>query len=85
MMYNRRSVTAHRFWVRYALLRGRPWRSISDVIGAHVESAGTKAYTVSELVRLFSAFHTITARPVIRVAHASPASRPAAQKRPRVP
>lgn len=71
MMYGRRSVMALRFWVRYALLRGRPWRSVSDVLAAHVESPGTKAYRVRELHALFAAFRAVTARPVITVADTS--------------
>jgi SAM-dependent methyltransferase len=71
MMYGRRSVTALRFWVRYALLRGRPWRSVSDVLASHVESPGTKAYRVRELRELFAAFRVVTARPVITVADTS--------------
>lgn len=68
MLYGRHSVTALRFWVRYALLRGRPWRSIADVLAAHVESSGTKAYTVRELQSLFGAFRSVRARPVITAA-----------------
>lgn len=71
MMYNRHSMTALRFWVRFGLLRGRPWRSLTDIIAEHVESAGTKAYTVDELVRLFAAFRSFRARPVITVADTS--------------
>jgi ubiquinone/menaquinone biosynthesis C-methylase UbiE len=71
MMYNRHSVTAMRFWVRFALLAGRPWRTIPDIIAAHVESAGTKAYTVEELTRMFARFASFTAKPVITVADTS--------------
>lgn len=71
MMYGRRSVMALRFWVRYALLRGRPWRSVSDVLSAHVESPGTKAYRVRELRTLFAAFRTVAAKPVITAADTS--------------
>jgi SAM-dependent methyltransferase len=65
MMYGRRSVIALRFWVRHALLKGRPWRSVADVIAAHVESPGTKAYTVAELRRLFRPFSAFSAEPII--------------------
>jgi len=71
MMYGRHSVIALRFWVRHALLKGRPWQSIADVIGKHVESRGTKAYTVAELRELFAAFATFSAKPVITVADTS--------------
>lgn len=65
MMYGRRSVIALRFWVRHALLNGRPWRSIADVLAAHVESPGTKAYTVPELRRMFGEFASFSAEPII--------------------
>jgi ubiquinone/menaquinone biosynthesis C-methylase UbiE len=71
MMYGRHSVIALRFWVRHALLAGRPWRSLSEVIATEVESAGTKAYTVAELRRLFRAFSTCSAKPVITHADTS--------------
>jgi SAM-dependent methyltransferase len=67
MMYGRHSITALRLWAHHALLAGRPWRSISEIVAAHVESAGTKAYTVAELERLFASFHTFTAKPVLSV------------------
>jgi ubiquinone/menaquinone biosynthesis C-methylase UbiE len=49
MVYNRRSLLAFYAWMRFALLGGRPWRSFADVLFKHVESAGTKAYTRSEI------------------------------------
>jgi SAM-dependent methyltransferase len=53
MLYSRHSWVGYGLWVKHALLRGRPWRSLADVIGDNVESAGTKAYTERELRRLF--------------------------------
>ena len=54
MLYARRSWVAFGFWVRHALLAGRPFRSIAAVLAAHMESAGTKAYTKRELRELFA-------------------------------
>jgi ubiquinone/menaquinone biosynthesis C-methylase UbiE len=65
MIYGRRSVLAFKLWVRHALLTGRPWRSASDVIWHHVESIGTKAYTVAEARALFAAFADVEAVPLI--------------------
>src|SRR5439155_22655837 len=48
MIYNRHSLLAYRTWVRFALLRGHPRRSLGWVLARHVESAGTKAYTSGE-------------------------------------
>ncbi len=56
MLYSRRSWLALGAWVRWAVLRGRPWRSISDVLAAHLESPGTRAYTQAELRELFACF-----------------------------
>jgi SAM-dependent methyltransferase len=53
MLYGRYSWVAIGMWVRHALLRGRPWRSLRDVLAAHMESEGTKAYTKRELRELF--------------------------------
>jgi SAM-dependent methyltransferase len=65
MLYGRRSLHTLKVWVRHALLRGRPWRTFSDVVWHHVESIGTKAYTIPELRRLFSDFGLFSARRVI--------------------
>jgi SAM-dependent methyltransferase len=54
MLYARRSWVALGLWLRYALLRGKPWRSLSDVVADNMESAGTKAYTGRELKGLFA-------------------------------
>jgi ubiquinone/menaquinone biosynthesis C-methylase UbiE len=56
MMYARRSLTALRVWLRHGLVTGRPWRSFSEVLWHHMESLGTKAYTVSELRTMFARF-----------------------------
>src|SRR5439155_15394539 len=65
MMYGRHSVLALHVWFLHALRKGRPWRSISDVIGAHVESPGTKAYTHKELRTLFRSFSEFSCESVI--------------------
>ena len=53
MLYARHSWVAYGFWVRNALLVGRPWRSLADVLARHMESEGTKGYTTRELRGLF--------------------------------
>lgn len=52
MLYNRRSVTVINRWVRFALLKGQPWRSLKWVLWNKAESIGTKGYTRGELVRI---------------------------------
>jgi ubiquinone/menaquinone biosynthesis C-methylase UbiE len=53
MVYNRHSLVAGQVWLRYAALRGRPGRTLADVLAHHMESPGTKGYTVAEAGSLF--------------------------------
>lgn len=59
MLYSRRSLVGLRFWLRNALLAGKPFRSFADVIWNHMESMGTRAYTRRELRSMFSAFTSV--------------------------
>jgi len=63
MLYHRHSLVALYLWVRYGLLRGRPWRSLSDVMYHHMESIGTRAYTRSE-IRDMARRHGLSVRSV---------------------
>ncbi len=54
MLYGRHSWVAYGLWLRHALMSGHPTRSLSDVVAAHMESPGTRAYTRGELEMLFS-------------------------------
>jgi SAM-dependent methyltransferase len=54
MVYARRSWVAFGLWARYALLVGKPWRSLANVVANHMESPGMKAYTESEVRALFT-------------------------------
>jgi SAM-dependent methyltransferase len=54
MLYARRSWVAWGMWARHGPLSGRPLRSVSDVLAHHMESEGTKGYTVRELRRAFA-------------------------------
>lgn len=65
MVYGRRSPLVFRTWVRHALLKGRPWRSFADVAWHHIESLGTKAYTVREVRELFGRFREAEIQPLI--------------------
>lgn len=59
MLYSRRSWLALGAWLRWGLGRGRPWKSIADVLAEHLESPGTKAYTQAELDKLFAGFSDV--------------------------
>jgi ubiquinone/menaquinone biosynthesis C-methylase UbiE len=65
MMYGRRSVVVLKLWIKHALLRGKPWRSASDLVASHMESPGTKAYTTAEVKALFSSFRTCEAKALL--------------------
>jgi ubiquinone/menaquinone biosynthesis C-methylase UbiE len=67
MMYGRHSLKVFSAWVYWALLRGRPWRSLHEVLSKHVESPGTKAYTTPELKELFARFQSFSAQPILTV------------------
>jgi SAM-dependent methyltransferase len=59
MIYHKRSLVGYMLWLRYGLLAGRPWRSLNDIYNSHLESPGTKAYTVDEARRLFGRFNEV--------------------------
>jgi ubiquinone/menaquinone biosynthesis C-methylase UbiE len=60
MLYARHSWISYGIWVRHALLAGRPWRSLSDVLAAHMESEGTKGFTKRELRSMFTGIEGLT-------------------------
>lgn len=59
MVYHTRSIVGYMLWIRYALLRGRPGRSLADVYAEHLESPGTKAYSIDEARRLLGKFSEV--------------------------
>jgi SAM-dependent methyltransferase len=59
MLYSRRSWVAAGVWLRYGVAKGRPWKSISELLATHMESPGTKAYTQAELEDLFYGFSDV--------------------------
>ena len=56
MLYNRHSIYIANQWIKHALLKGRPWKSLSWILFHHMESLGTKGYTRDELARWFGVF-----------------------------
>ena len=54
MLYNRHSLCAYRCWLRHALLKGRPWKSLRWALWHHIESCGTKGYTPGEIRRMLA-------------------------------
>lgn len=60
MIYHKWSMIGFMLWLRYGLLRLRPFTSLSKIYSLYLESPGTKAYTVTEGYELFSKFHNIS-------------------------
>ena len=56
MIYHKWSMTGYMLWIRYALLGLRPWLTLREIYSKYLESPGTKAYSIAEARRLFSAF-----------------------------
>lgn len=56
MIYHRWSMTGYMLWGRYGLMTGRPWRSLTSIYAAHLESPGTKAYTRAQAREMFGGF-----------------------------
>ena len=54
MLYHRCSLTALYVWIKWALLRGRPWKSATWCFANCVESRGTKAFTTKEIQLMLS-------------------------------
>lgn len=65
MLYRKHGLVFLLLWARYALLKGRPWRSLDDVIYHFNESIGTRAYSHREIVQLFAGFEQVTIRPCL--------------------
>lgn len=65
MVYHRRSWVALAAWARFCLLRGRPQRTLSEAV-AHIESPGTRAFTVEEVEAIFRPhLDELEVRPVV--------------------
>jgi ubiquinone/menaquinone biosynthesis C-methylase UbiE len=65
MVYHVPSVVGWLLWVRYGLLRGRVLKTPRQAIYEHLESPGTKAYTVEEMRQILRriGFTAIQVRP----------------------
>ncbi len=59
MIYHKHSLVGYMLWLRYGMLAGKPWRSLSDIYAHHLESPGTKAYTMDEARTLFRKYSEV--------------------------
>jgi ubiquinone/menaquinone biosynthesis C-methylase UbiE len=62
MIYHRPSIVGAMLWARYGLATGHPARSLQEIYAHHLESPGTKGYTVSEARRLVAPFSACNIR-----------------------
>lgn len=53
MVYQKYSLVGYMLWIRYALMRLRPFTSLAEIYGRYLESPGTKAFTPGEVQELF--------------------------------
>ena len=65
MIYHKWSLVGVMLWVRYALLRMRPWMGLAEVYSRYLESPGTKAYSCAEARALFAAFKDVRIHTVL--------------------
>jgi SAM-dependent methyltransferase len=68
MIYHKWSLVGYMLWTRYGLLHLRPWLSLTQVYARHLESPGTRAYSLRDARRLFAAFSAVNIR--IHLTHA---------------
>jgi len=65
MFYNRTSLVALQCYLRYGLGRLQPFAGLRSLIESHVESPGTKAFTIAELRALFQRFCNVEIEPTV--------------------
>jgi len=62
MIYHKWSLVGYMLWIRYALLRLRPWMTLTDVYARYLESPGTKAYSRGQARHMFASFGSVQIR-----------------------
>ncbi len=62
MLYHKHSMTGYMLWLRYALMAAKPRRTLDDIFWHHLESPGTKAFSVQQARQLFSRFGSVSVR-----------------------
>ena len=66
MFYSKYSLRTWKYWVRYAVLKGKLHWGINEVMWNHMESVGTKCYTPSELKEdIFTPFKQVSVQKFI--------------------
>lgn len=65
MIYHRPSIVGFLLWAQYGALARRPFRSLTDIYAHHLESPGTKGYTIREGRRLAQDFRQATVKSAV--------------------
>lgn len=65
MIYNKYAMVGYMLWIRYALLKGKPWLSLEYIYANYLESPGTKAYTATEAKKMFEEFEHVSASTIL--------------------
>lgn len=65
MIYQKWSLVGIMLWIRYALLRGKPFLSLDYIYSNYLESPGTKAYSKSEALEMFNSFSEVKINSVL--------------------
>lgn len=59
MIYYKYSMVGYMLWMRYALLKLKPFTSLDEIYSRYLESPGTKAYTIEGAKELFKDFKDV--------------------------
>jgi ubiquinone/menaquinone biosynthesis C-methylase UbiE len=65
MIYHTHSLVGYMLWIRYALLRLRPFVTLREIYANHLESPGTQAFSIAEATSMFQAFRSVDIRTVL--------------------
>lgn len=65
MIYHTWSIVGYMLWLRYALLRLKPFTSLQSIYARYLESPGTKTYTVCEARKLMAGFEDVRIETVL--------------------
>jgi SAM-dependent methyltransferase len=65
MIYHKWSLVGYMLWLRYGLLRLRPFTPLAEIYSRYLESPGTKAFTIEEARRMFADFSRVDIRTLL--------------------
>lgn len=65
MLYHKRSWVTFKVYLLHGLLALQPFASLDRLLADHMESQGTKAYTIPEVEAMFASFADVSVRPTL--------------------